>query len=74
MHDGRVGMQGIPGNNDYSHVPWFHFDSKKAAEADIGVTKRLADFILKHADEDSSIYCKAEGLKLSSFEYSTVPL
>lgn len=63
MDDGWVGMQGIPSNNDFAHMPWFHFDSRKAAEADIGVTKRLADFILKHADEDSSIYHKAEGLK-----------
>ena len=31
-------------------MPWFHFDSRKAAEADIGVTKRLADFLLTHAD------------------------
>jgi hypothetical protein len=48
-------MQGIPTNNDFAHMPWFHFDSRKAAEADIGVTKRLADFILKHVDEDSNI-------------------
>ena len=63
LDDGWVGMQGIPSNNDFAHMPWFHFDSKKAAEADIGVTKRLADFILKHADKDSNIYCKAAGLK-----------
>lgn len=63
LDDGWVGMQGIPSNNDFAHMPWFHFDPRKAAEADIGVTKRLADFILKHADKDSSIYCRAEGLK-----------
>lgn len=63
LDDGWVGMQGIPSNNDFAHMPWFHFDSEKAAKADSGVTKRLADFILKHADADSSIYCKAEGLK-----------
>lgn len=44
-------------------MPWFHFDSGKVKEADIGVTKRLADFILKHADKDSTLYCKAESLK-----------
>ena len=48
-------MQGIPTNNDFAHMPWFHFDSRKAAEADIGVTKRLADFSLKQVDEDSNI-------------------
>ena len=63
LDDGWVGMQGILSNNDFAHMPWFHFDSRKATEADIGVTKRLADFILKHADEGSNIYCKAEGLK-----------
>ncbi len=63
LEDGWVGMQGIPGNNDFAHMPWFHFDSGKAAEADIGVTKRLADFILKHAKEGSGIYCRAKGLK-----------
>lgn len=63
LDNGWVGMQGIPTNNDFAHMPWFHFDPKKATEADIGVTKRLADFILKHADEDSNIYSKAEKLK-----------
>ena len=53
----------IPSNNDFPHMPWFHYDSKKAVEADIGVTKRLADFIFKHADKESDIYCRAEGLK-----------
>ena len=63
LNDGWVGMQGIPSNNDFSHMPWFHFDSAKEPYADIGVTKRLADFILKSADEDSDIYCKAKELK-----------
>ena len=63
LDDGWVGMQGIPSNNDFAHMPWFHFDSTKESYADIGVTKRLADFILKHADGDSSIYHKAEDLK-----------
>lgn len=61
--NGWVGMQGIPTNNDFSHLPWFHYDPKKATEADIGVTKRLSDFILKHADKDSDIYQKAAALK-----------
>ncbi|WP_167954861.1 hypothetical protein [Anaerosporobacter faecicola] len=63
LESGWVGMQGILSNNDYAHMPWFHFDPKKAMEADIGVTKRLSDFILKYADEDSEIYHKAEVLK-----------
>lgn len=40
--NGWVGMQGIPTNNDFAHLPWFHYDPKKATEADIGVTKRLS--------------------------------
>lgn len=60
LDEGWAGMQGIPSNNDFAHMPWFHFDSKKEAYADIGVTKRLADFILKHADEASDVYCKAK--------------
>lgn len=63
LEDGWVGMRGIPSNNDFPHMPWFHYDSKKAVEADIGVTKRLVDFILKHADKESNIYFTAEGLK-----------
>lgn len=63
LDDGWVGMQGIPDNNDFAHMPWFHYDAEKAAKADIGVTKRLADFILAHADRNSDIYRKAEGLK-----------
>jgi len=61
--NGWIGMQGIPTNNDFSHLPWFHFDSKKATEADIGVTKRLSDFLLKYADRSSDIYLKATALK-----------
>lgn len=63
LDGGWVGMQGIPSNNEFAHMPWFHFDSGKASCADIGVTKRLADFILKYADEDSRIYNKAKELK-----------
>ena len=63
LEDGWVGMQGIPSNNDFAHMPWFHFDSVKASEADIGVTKRLADFILRHAAGESVLYSKAKGLK-----------
>lgn len=63
LDGGRVGMQGIPTNNDFAHMPWFHFDEGKAAQADIGVTKRLADFILQYADKGSEIYRKAADLK-----------
>ncbi len=63
LDDGWVGMQGIPSNNDFAHMPWFHFDSEKAAKADIGVTKRLADFILRYGEKDSRLYSRAEGLK-----------
>ena len=56
-------MQGIPSNNDFAHMPWFHFDPKKGLEADIGVTKRLADFVLQYAEESSDIYHKAAILK-----------
>jgi len=63
LESGWVGMQGIPSNNDFSHLPWFHFDPMKAAEADIGVTKRLSDFILKYADQTRDIYHKAAAFK-----------
>ena len=63
LENGWVGMQGIPSNNDFAHMPWFHFDPKKATEADIGVTKRLSDFIIKYADKSSEIYRKAVILK-----------
>ena len=61
--NGWVGMQGIPTNNDFAHLPWFHYDPKKATEADIGLTKRLSDFLLKYADKSSDIYQKAADLK-----------
>ena len=63
LESGWVGMQGIPSNNDFAHMPWFHFDPKKAMEADIGVTKRLSDFVLQYAEESSDIYRKAALLK-----------
>lgn len=44
-------------------MPWFHFVPEKATEADIGVTKRLTDFLLKYAAPGSSIYNKALELK-----------
>ena len=61
--NGWVGMQRVPTNNDYSHLPWFHYDPKKGTEADIGVSKRLADFIRKHADKNMEIYQVAAALK-----------
>lgn len=63
LESGWVGMQGVPSNNDYAHMPWFHFNPEKAAEADIGVSKRLSDFVLRYADENSDIYHKALVLK-----------
>ena len=63
LESGWVGMQGIPSNNDFAHLPWFHYDPGKAMEADIGVTKRLSEFLLTYADESSEIYNKAMSLK-----------
>ena len=63
VESGWVGMQGVPSNNEFAHMPWFHFDQKKAMEADISVTKRLADFIVKYADKNSEIYLNAVALK-----------
>ena len=63
LESGWVGMQGIPSNNDYAHMPWFHFKPGKAEKADIGVTKRLSDFVLRYADQGSDIYLKAAGFK-----------
>lgn len=64
LEDGWVGMQGVPSNNDYAHMPWFHFVPEMADKPDIGVTKRLSDFILKYADSSSCIYAKAKKLKV----------
>lgn len=63
LEDGWVGMQGVPSNNDYAHMPWFHFVPEMAAKPDIGVTKRLSDFILRNTDPASCIYAKAKILK-----------
>ena len=63
LEEGWVGMQGIPSNNNFAHMPWFHYDARKEAYADVGVTKRLADFILQYADENSDIYDKAREWK-----------
>lgn len=63
LENGWVGMQGIPTNNNFAHLPWFHYDPKKATEADIGVTRRLSSFLLKYADKSSAIYKKAVELK-----------
>ena len=60
---GWVGMRGIPSNNDFAHMPWFHFDADQEAYADIGVTKRLADFILQYAEAGSDLARLARALK-----------
>lgn len=60
--NGWVGMQGIPTNNDFSHLPWFHYDPLKSTQVNIGVTKRLSDFILKQADKSKDVYQKAVAL------------
>ena len=61
--NGWVGMQGIPTNNDFPHLPWFHYDPQRTAEADIGMTKRLSDFILQYADKNCTTYQTAAALK-----------
>ena len=72
--NGWVGMQGIPSNNDFPHLPWFHYDPKEAARADIGVTKRLSGFILKYADKGSDIYRKALALQARYQQCGTIIL
>ncbi|WP_124066360.1 hypothetical protein [Clostridium sp. E02] len=64
LENGWVGMQGIPTNNNFAHMPWFHYDRKKAMGADIGVTKCLSTFLLKYADKNNDIYQKAAELKV----------
>lgn len=63
LAEGWTGMQGVPSNNAYAHMPWFHFSPEKAAQADIGVTKRLSDFALKYADPDSGLFARAAALR-----------
>lgn len=63
LESGWAGMQGVASNNDYAHMPWFHFDPEKATKSDIGVTKRLSDFLFQYAALDSDIYKKAVELK-----------
>lgn len=63
LEDGWVGMQGIPGNNDYPHMSWFHYKPEKAKKADIGVTRRLSDFILRYGDRDSPLFRRAKDFR-----------
>ncbi len=75
FESGWVGMQGVPSNNDYAHMPWFHFDPEKAAEADIGVTKHLSDFVLKYAGYLGVIYnsiVDKSGINLALFDVNCV--
>lgn len=54
---GWLGMAGIPTNNNYSHAPWFHYDS--AIEPDSTDPKNIIEFILKYGEKDSYLYQKA---------------
>lgn len=54
---GWLGMADIPGNNDYSHAPWFHYDPAK--EPGATDPKYIVKFILKHGDKGSVLYQKA---------------
>ncbi|MCH5293224.1 MAG: hypothetical protein J1E07_05795 [Treponema sp.] len=62
VEGGWLGMQGIKSNDDFAHMPWFHFDPAKESSADVGVTKRLCDFIIRNADKSSGIFRTAREL------------
>ena len=63
LEDGWVGMQGIPGNNDYPHMAWFLYIPEKAKKADLVVTRRLSDFILRYGDRDSPLFRRAKDFR-----------
>ena len=62
MEDGWIGIQGVPSNNNFARMSWFHFDPTKKSSADVGVTKRLSDFIIRNADRNSGIFRTAAKL------------
>ncbi len=54
---GWLGMADIPGNNEYSHAPWFRYDP--SAEPGTTDPKNIVNFILKYGEKDSALYQKA---------------
>ncbi|MDR2514198.1 MAG: hypothetical protein LBD02_03185 [Christensenellaceae bacterium] len=57
---GWLGMADIPGNNDYSHAPWFHYDPARApGETDPG---RIVRFVLRYGEKSGGLYRKAQAI------------
>jgi len=48
----------IPSNNDYPHAPWWTYDKEANEYESIGVSAGIACFLLRFADQDSSLYHK----------------
>lgn len=48
-----------PTNNNYPHAPWWTYNEESNEFEGIGITAEIVSFILKYAEEGSSIYKKA---------------
>lgn len=55
----------IPSNNDHPRAPWWTWDGKPDAVEGVGLTARIAGFLLKHADTGSELYERALALTVA---------
>ncbi|MCL1831204.1 MAG: hypothetical protein FWG21_07205 [Oscillospiraceae bacterium] len=53
--EGWFGMNSVPSNNAYSHLPWFHYDSNSEPQVDIDITVGLSKFIVENDNENSKL-------------------
>ena len=65
--DGHTWANIVVSNNDYPHAPWWHFES--STEVSYNPTACFIGFILKFADENSSLYELAVVLAKEAYAY-----
>lgn len=54
--DGGFWRGSVPGNNDYPHAPWWHYNEENDSRGSYNPAACLAGFIVRYARRDSSLY------------------
>ncbi len=57
--DGRRWQGEVPGNNDWPHAPWWHFDAATVDGWGDNPTASLAGFIIQYARPETALYRQA---------------
>lgn len=66
---GQLWYNTIKSNNDYPHAPWWHWESDSTCHKNYNPTACLAGFIIRFADNSSSLYNLGCKIAKEAFEY-----